>query len=143
MEVNDNVRYAVDPREKPLFDLVETMFSPMAMKYMRKDWPGILGTQILHLMPVGKIAQHFHPTLGCPTKELYSPAGGSRAPSFKPWSRKEQQHKRRRYAHRGPRRGRRARRAKVSSTIPVVTSPSHPALRGARAKQGHHPAPGP
>jgi len=26
-------------------------------------------------MPVGKIAEHFHPTLGCPTKELYSMAG--------------------------------------------------------------------
>ncbi len=75
MEVNDNMRHAVDPRQKPLFDLAETMFSPMAIKYMRQDWPGLFRRQILHLMPVGKIAEHFHPTLGCPTKELYSMAG--------------------------------------------------------------------
>ena len=75
MEVNDNMRYAVNPQQKSLFDPAETMFSPMAIKYMRQDWPGLFRTQILHLMPVGKIAEHFHPTLGCPTKELYSMAG--------------------------------------------------------------------
>jgi len=69
------MRYAVDPRQKPLFDPAETMFSPMAIQYMQQDWPGLFRTQILHLMPVGKIAEHFHPTLGCPTKELYSMAG--------------------------------------------------------------------
>ena len=69
------MRYAVDPRQKPLFDPAETMFSPMAIKYMRQDWPGLFRTQILHLMPVGKIAENFHPALGCPTKELYSMAG--------------------------------------------------------------------
>ena len=75
MEVNDKMRYAVDPRQKALFDPAETMFSPMAIKYMRQDWPGLFRTQILHLMPVGKIAKNFHPILGCPTKELYSMAG--------------------------------------------------------------------
>jgi len=69
------MRYAVDPRQKDLFDLAETMFSPMAIKYMRQDWPGLFRTQILHLMPVGKIAENFHPALGCPTRELYSMAG--------------------------------------------------------------------
>ena len=69
------MRYAVDPRQKPLFDPAETMFSSMAIRYMRQDWPGLFRTQILHLMPVGKIAENFHPTLGCPTKELYSMAG--------------------------------------------------------------------
>jgi len=51
------------------------MFSPMAVKFMQEDWPGLFRAQILHLMPVAKIAEHFHPTLGCPTKELYSMAG--------------------------------------------------------------------
>ena len=75
MEFNDNMRYAVDPRQKALFDPAETMFSPMAIKYMREDWPGLFRTQILHLMPVGKIGENFHPILGCKTKELYSMAG--------------------------------------------------------------------
>ena len=69
------MRYAVDPRQKVLFDPGETMFSPMAIERLRKDWPGLFRSQLLHLMPVGKLADHFHPTLGCPTKELYSMAG--------------------------------------------------------------------
>ena len=69
------MRYAVNPRQKPLFDPAESMFCPLAIKYLQEDWPGLFRTQILHLMPVGKIAEHFHPTLGCPTKELYSMAG--------------------------------------------------------------------
>ena len=69
------MRYAVDPRQKDLFDPADMMFSPMAIKHMRSDWPGLFRAQILHLMPVSKIAEHFHPTLGCPTKELYSMAG--------------------------------------------------------------------
>ena len=69
------MRHAVDPRQKPLFDLAESLFSPMAVRYMRADWPGLFREQILHLMPVAKIAERFHPTLGCPTKELYSMAG--------------------------------------------------------------------
>ena len=69
------MRYALDPRQKPLFDMAQTMFSPMAIKYMEMDWPGVFRTQILHLMPVGKLAENFHPTVGCKTKELYSMAG--------------------------------------------------------------------
>jgi len=75
MEVGYKMRHAVNPRQKALFDPAESMFSPMAVKYMREDWPGLFRAQILHLMPVAKIAEHFHPTLGCPTKELYSMAG--------------------------------------------------------------------
>jgi hypothetical protein len=74
-EVTDTMRYAVDPRQKPLLDPAETMFSPMAIRHLREDWPGLFRTQILHLMPVAAIAEHFHPTLGCRTKELYSMAG--------------------------------------------------------------------
>jgi hypothetical protein len=51
------------------------MFSPMAIKMLANDWPAIFRKQLLHLMPVGKLADHFHPTLGCPTKELYGMAG--------------------------------------------------------------------
>jgi hypothetical protein len=74
-EVNDKVRYAIDPRQEVLLDPGETMFSPVALKRLREDWPGIFRWQLLHLMPVGKLAEHFDPTTGCPTKELYSMAG--------------------------------------------------------------------
>lgn len=69
------MRYAVDPRQKSLIDLAACMFSPMAIRHMTKDWPGLFRTQILHLMPVAKIGEHFDPMLGCPTKELYGMAG--------------------------------------------------------------------
>lgn len=69
------MRYATDPRQKPLIDLAACMFSPMAIRYMAEDWPGLFRTQILHLMPVAKIGERFHPILGCPTKELYGMAG--------------------------------------------------------------------
>ena len=69
------MRYAVDPRQKPLFDPAGEMFSSTALRRLQKDWPELFRRQLLHLMPVGKIAEHFDPTMGCPTKELYSMAG--------------------------------------------------------------------
>jgi hypothetical protein len=69
------MRYAVDPRQNALFDTAVAMFSPMAIKYLRGDWPGLFRTQMLHLMPARELGEHFHPTLGCPTKELYAMAG--------------------------------------------------------------------
>ena len=75
MEVNDKMRYAVDPRLKCLFDPGEVMFSPIAVKYLREDWPGLFRSQLLHLMPAEKLGESFHPWAGCPTKELYGIAG--------------------------------------------------------------------
>jgi len=69
------MRYAVDPRQTRLFDPTECMFSPMAIKMLANDWPAVFRKQILHLMPVQKLGNHFHPTLGCSTKELYGMAG--------------------------------------------------------------------
>lgn len=68
------MRYFVDPRQTRLLDPAETMFSPKAIEWMQGDWPGIFRAQLLHLMPVDKIAANFHPTFGRPTKELYSMA---------------------------------------------------------------------
>lgn len=69
------MRYAVDPLQKLLFDPAESMFSPAAVRYMREDWPGLFRAQMLHLMPVKSLGEHFHPSIGAPTKELYGMAG--------------------------------------------------------------------
>jgi hypothetical protein len=69
------MRYAVDPRQKLLFDPGEVMFSPVALRCLREDWPGLFRSQLLHMMPVGKLGERFHPWAGCPTKELYGMAG--------------------------------------------------------------------
>jgi hypothetical protein len=65
----------VDPRQNCLFDPAESMFSPMAIKMMRNDWQHVFRTSLLKLMPAGKLGEHFHPVLGCGTKELYGMAG--------------------------------------------------------------------
>jgi hypothetical protein len=69
------MRYAVDPLQKLLFDPSELMFSPMTLKFLRGDWPGLFRVQVLHLMPAEALGESFHETLGCPTKELYGMAG--------------------------------------------------------------------
>ena len=69
------MRYAVDPLQKVLFDPSELMFSPMTLKFLRGDWPGLFRAQVLHLMPAEALGESFHETLGCPTKELYGMAG--------------------------------------------------------------------
>jgi len=51
------------------------MFSRMTIKYLRLDWPGVFRAQMLPLMPAQELGEHFHPTIGCPTKELYGMAG--------------------------------------------------------------------
>jgi IS5 family transposase len=65
----------VDPRQSSLFDPAEAMFSPMAMKLMRGDWQHVFRTALLKLMPAKELGEHFHPYLGCRTKELYGMAG--------------------------------------------------------------------
>jgi len=69
------MRYSVDPRQNLLFDPAEDMFSPMAIRYMNADWPGLFRSQLLHVMPVKELAERFDPVMGAPTKELYSMAG--------------------------------------------------------------------
>ena len=58
-----------------LFDPAAAMFSPMTLKYLSLDWPGVFRHQMLHLMPAQALGKHFDPSLGCPTKELYGMAG--------------------------------------------------------------------
>jgi IS5 family transposase len=75
MEVGESMRHMVDPRQSWLIDPAETMFSPMVLKRLRNGWTGVFRRVLLHLMPAGELGRHFHPILGCPTKELYAMAG--------------------------------------------------------------------
>jgi hypothetical protein len=69
------MRYAVDPRQMSLFDPSSMMFSPMTIKHLSSDWPGVFRGQMLHLMPADAFGENFDPKLGCDTKELYGMAG--------------------------------------------------------------------
>jgi len=69
------MRHAVDPRQPVLFDPFADLFSPLARKRLLAGWPALFRAALLELMPVRQLGEHFHPTLGRPTKELFSLAG--------------------------------------------------------------------
>lgn len=69
------MRCSVDPRQKNLFDPAFVMFSPMTIRYLSSEWPGLFREQMLQLMPASELGEHFDPKVGRPTKELYGMAG--------------------------------------------------------------------
>lgn len=78
-----------DPSQARLFDVWEQALGPVAYKAVTNDWPGVFREVILQLMPVEKVAEHFDPAMGRPTKELYSMAGLLLIAEFKGWTPKE------------------------------------------------------
>jgi hypothetical protein len=64
-----------NPRQKQLFDPFDTVLTQNCRKRLLEGWQGVFRHVILELMPVEKIASHFHPVMGRPTKELYWIAG--------------------------------------------------------------------
>ncbi len=65
----------VNPRQTRLFDPYKPFLTPANRQWLEENWPGVFRHVILELMPVGALQEHFHPTLGRPTQELYSMAG--------------------------------------------------------------------
>ena len=75
-----------DPRQEPLFDPFEHLFSPLAYKAVTKGWQGVFRHVILELLPAQTIAGEFDPIMGRPTKELYSMAGLVFIMEFNDWT---------------------------------------------------------
>jgi len=69
------VRYLEDPGQTRLFDVFADILSPTAYQKLRKGWQHLFRSAILNRLPAKKLADHFHPEMGRPTKELYSMAG--------------------------------------------------------------------
>lgn len=69
------MRYLEDPRQNELFDVFADILSPVAYRRLTSGWQHLFRCAILKLMPAGKLAEHFDPDIGRPTKELYSIAG--------------------------------------------------------------------
>ena len=69
------MRHIVNPQQGRLFDPFEGLIPPLGLKQIRSGWQGVFRHVLLHLMPASELAENFHPTLGRPTKELYSVAG--------------------------------------------------------------------
>jgi hypothetical protein len=80
------MRNIADPRQERLFDPFQGLFSSLALRIVETGWQGVFRHVILELLPVADLSQHFHPTLGAPTKELYSMAGLVFLADFHGWT---------------------------------------------------------
>ena len=80
------MRHTVDPRQGRLFDPFDGLIPPLGLDRIHNGWQGILRTVLLELMPARQLGVHFHPTLGRPTKELYSVAGLLFLQEFQNWT---------------------------------------------------------
>jgi len=69
------MRHSVDPRQIQLFDPFLDIIPPLGRKRIDSGWQAIVRHCLLSLMPARELGEHFHPTFGRPTKELYSMAG--------------------------------------------------------------------
>jgi hypothetical protein len=80
------MRHTVDPRQGRLFDPFEGMIPPLGLDRIHNGWQAIFRTTLLELMPARQLGEHFHPTIGRPTKELYSVAGLLFLQEFQNWT---------------------------------------------------------
>jgi hypothetical protein len=80
------MRNITDPRQQRLFDPFQGLFSPSAVRILESGWQGVFRHVILEVLPVAELSQHFHPSLGTPTKELYSMAGLVFLADFHGWT---------------------------------------------------------
>jgi hypothetical protein len=78
--------HIVDPRQTSLFDPFRAILSEVAYRRIQRGWQGVFRHVILELMPVDLLAGEFDPTMGTPTKELYSMAGLLLIKEFKNWT---------------------------------------------------------
>lgn len=76
----------VNPRQTRLFDPYDRVLTEATRRQLLEDWPGVFRHVILELLPVETLRQHFHPTLGRPTRELYSLAGLILLLEFRNWT---------------------------------------------------------
>lgn len=69
------MRTLVNPQQTRLFDPFDGVLTPRSRQHLLDSWPGVFRHVLLDLMPADALAEHFDPTMGRPSKELYSMAG--------------------------------------------------------------------
>jgi len=79
----------VNPQQTRLFDPFDSVLTEKTRKRLLDGWPGVFRHVILELMPVDAVSGHFDPTMGRPTKELYSVAGLILLMEFMDWIKDE------------------------------------------------------
>ena len=79
----------VNPQQTRLFDPFDSVLTKKTRKRLLNGWPGVFRHVILELMPVDAVSGHFDPTMGRPTKELYSMAGLILLMEFMDWTKEQ------------------------------------------------------
>lgn len=69
------MKHIVNPQQRLLFNPFQGIIPPLGLELILQGWQGICRASLLKLMPVRELGCHFDPSLGRPTKELYSVAG--------------------------------------------------------------------
>ena len=87
--VKDNMRHSINPRQGRLFDPFDGLIPPLGRQRIRSGWQGVFRATMLELMPAKELGEHFHATMGRPTKELYSVAGLIFVQEFHDWTNAE------------------------------------------------------
>lgn len=80
------MRHTINPQQGRLFDPFDGLIPPLGMDRIRQGWQGVFRATMLELMPAKELGEHFHPTMGRPTKELYSVAGLIFLQEFQDWT---------------------------------------------------------
>jgi hypothetical protein len=80
------MRTISNPRQTILFDSFDPVLSPRTRADLLSDWQGVFRHVLLEQMPVDVLAKPFDPSLGRPTKELYSMAGLLFLKEFMNWT---------------------------------------------------------
>lgn len=79
----------VNPQQIRLFDSFDSILTEKTCKRLLDGWQGVFRHVILELMPVDAVSEQFDPTMGRPTKELYSMAGLLFIKEFMDWTKPE------------------------------------------------------
>ena len=79
----------VNPKQTRLFDPFSGVLTDKTREYLTVGWQGVFRQAILELMPVEQTSGHYSPTLGRPSKELYSMAGLVLIKEFMNWTKEE------------------------------------------------------
>jgi Transposase DDE domain len=80
------MRTIVNPRQTPMFDSFGPVLTARTRDCLLADWQGVFRHVILELMPVDALGGAFDPSMGRPTKELYSMAGLLVIKEFMNWT---------------------------------------------------------
>ena len=82
----DAMRQVVDPKQQMMFDPFDGVISAAGWTRISNGWQGVFREVVLELLPVERLARHFHRWHGRPSSELSAMAGLVLIKEFQNWT---------------------------------------------------------